>query len=296
MTIEEMNQRKRELGYNNQMISELSGVPLTTVQKVLSGTTTSPRRATIEALTRALSSGSDSAPRSKAVRQIVDENKGEALYRQYRYADEATSPAGRLSLLKEAMAAYGVAEKKTYTVSDMLSLPETFRAELIDGVFYDMAFPAPVHQLILGRLYYVLLPCVDRHPDCELYLSPSDVRLGSDNRTVVQPDLYIRCGSEESSTNEAGITTFVAPDFVAEILSPSSRAHDMIRKLNKYLDSGVREYWIIDPKEQRVIVYNFEKEEYLKSYTFDDTVPVEISGGECKVDFSYIREKVKKYL
>ena len=287
MTIEEMNQRKRELGYNNQMISELSGVPLTTVQKVLSGTTTSPRRATIEALTRALSSGSDSAPRSKAVRQIVDENKGEALYRQYRYADEATSPAGRLSLLKEAMAAYGVAEKKTYTVSDMLSLPETFRAELIDGQVYTMEAPTVRHQEILVELLFQLRLHIRSHKEgCKVFPAPIDVRLDRDDATLVEPDIIVVCHPESLTEKYCD----GAPDLVIEILSPSTRSKDMYLKCGKYRAAGVKEFWIIDPDKEKVIVYRFEADDDVLIYGFSDKIPVGIWKGECQIDFSELMQ------
>ena len=289
MTIEEMNQRKRELGYNNQMISELSGVPPTTVQKVLSGTTTSPRRATIEALTRALSSGSDSAPRSKAVRQIVDENKGEALYRQYRYADEATSPAGRLSLLKEAMAAYGVAEKKTYTVSDMLSLPETFRAELIDGQVYTMEAPTVRHQEILVELLFQLRLHIRSHKEgCKVFPAPIDVRLDRDDATLVEPDIIVVCHPESLTEKYCD----GAPDLVIEILSPSTRSKDMYLKCGKYRAAGVKEFWIIDPDNQSVWIYDFANENYPQYYSFEDHIPVGISEGKCEIDFPEIKRNL----
>ena len=164
--------------------------------------------------------------------------------------------------------------------------------ELIDGVIYDMSCPLRVHQAILGQLHLQLAPCVEEHPECELFFAPADVRLDNDNRTMVQPDLYIVCGKEETDKRRLN----GAPDFVIEILSPSNRAHDMIRKLNKYHNAGVREYWIVDPEKLRVMVYDFTEDIYVKLYSFEDTIPVLISQGECSVDFRKILEKVRKYL
>ena len=131
MTIEEMRQRKRELGLTNQMIAERSGIPLSTVQKVFAGATSSPRRETIEALERVL--GQDKS----AV-----------------YGDPVTSDR----MVCETSAAYNVSavdgnssdtENRLYTLEDYLRLPDDQRVELIDGVFYDMAAPTTIHQSIV---------------------------------------------------------------------------------------------------------------------------------------------------
>ena len=108
---------------------------------------------------------------------------------------------------------------------------------------------------------------------------------------MVQPDLYIVCNSHDSDPRRLN----GAPDFIIEILSPSSRTHDMFRKLNKYHGANVREYWIVDPDRQRVTVYDLEHEELPVTYTFADTVPVLISNGECSVDFAQIRERLKRF-
>ena len=87
----------------------------------------------------------------------------------------------------------------------------------------------------------------------------------------------------------------VQPDLVVEILSPSTRSKDMLLKLYKYHNAGVREYWIVDPKNKTVIVHYFEEDEYLpKTYTFDEKIPIGISDGYCTIDFSKINGYVYK--
>ena len=81
-----------------------------------------------------------------------------------------------------------------------------------------------------------------------------------------------------------------APEFVAEIISKSSRKTDTIIKLNKYMKAGVREYWIVDPYNEAVTVYDFGSDIFPAHYTFDDTVPVGISGGDCSIDFRRIKD------
>ena len=116
-----------------------------------------------------------------------------------------------------------------------------------------------------------------------MYLSPCDVRLDKDNYTMVQPDLLVICKEYDPDA----IRYEGAPDLTVEILSPSSRSKDMILKLYKYKNAGVREYWVVDPKNQVVIVHRLEDDDYKPEiYGFDATIPIGISGGKCSIDFS----------
>ena len=180
-----------------------------------------------------------------------------------------------------------------YTIDDYYALPDDQRVELIDGVFYDMGAPALIHQKILGDLYILFRECADRHGvPCEVYLSPCDVRLDMDNYTMVQPDLLVICREYDIHA----IRYEGAPDLVVEILSPSTRSKDMFLKLYKYQNAGVREYWVVDPEHRKVTVHCFEAEEYQpKTYDFNSKIPIEISHGECSIDFSRIMSGLKKY-
>ena len=180
---------------------------------------------------------------------------------------------------------------RKYTIDDYYALPDDKRFELIDGIFYDMSAPTQIHQALLGQLYIQFSACIESHPECELFFAPLDVRLDNDDYTMVQPDLLIVCNRSDKDKRRIN----GAPDFVVEILSPFNRSHDMIRKLGKYKDAGVREYWIIDPEKGKVIVYDLEHDDFLRLYTFRDSIPVLISDGECSIEFERIYEKVKRY-
>ena len=120
-------------------------------------------------------------------------------------------------------------------------------------------------------------------------IAPLDVQLDRDDRTMVQPDVLVVCDRSKVVRR----CVYGAPDFVVEILSPSTWEKDMYVKLGKYESAGVREYWIVDPKKKRVLVYDFEHTDFPALYTFTDQIPVGIFAGECRVDFASIYEYVR---
>ena len=308
MAIEEMKKWKRTLGMTSGEISEASGVPLSTVQKIFSGVTKSPRRATLDAILSALERQAkmEGIPfeTTSAIRESTfDTNSScgkdyDSLYSGSLYGENGST--GYPDRLEESAGVYRVekrdvpSEKKQgeYTLDDYYALPDERRVELIDGVIYDMSAPAIIHQKILGELFILFRECMDRHEgNCEVYLSPCDVRLDRDNRTMVQPDLLVVC--EEY---DIGAKAFDgAPDLTLEILSPSTRSKDMLLKLYKYANAGVREYWIVDPDQQTVLVYDLGHENYYpEKYSFEDRIPILISGG-CSIDFSRIMRRIERY-
>ena len=133
MTIDEMKARKRELGYSNLMISQKSGVPLGTVQKIFSGITRNPRRDTITALEKLLQAPSYSQT-----------------------ADSGSIRRPEAAAVREGAVKYSAQPQeygKQFSIDDYYALPEDQRMELIDGVFYDMGAPSMTHQKILGELH-----------------------------------------------------------------------------------------------------------------------------------------------
>ena len=272
MTIEQMKARKTELGLTSEMISQAAGVPLSTVQKIFSGITKAPRKLTIEALERVLKeegNGSGSG------------GSGEVLYPESR--------VGKVGVIREAAGGYSaLPETRLHTIEEYYALPDEQRVELIDGVFYDMGAPSMNHQEILGDLHILFRECVKQHGmNCKVFLSPCDVRLDRDDYTMVQPDLFVFCHEYDRNA----IRYEGAPDLVIEILSPSTRMKDMVLKLHKYQCAGVKEYWIVDPKHRTVTVHYFEDEDYApEMYGFQDVIPVRISKGVCRIDFSQVGE------
>lgn len=146
------------------------------------------------------------------------------------------------------------------TVADMEALPESTRAELIDGVIYDMAAPTIAHQRIVGFLTVeISLYIRSKGGKCEVFPAPFDVQLDKDEYTLVQPDISVICDKDKLSNGKRCIG---APDWVIEVVSPSSDTSDYKLKLFKYQAAGVREYWIIDPDAERISVFRFESDTF----------------------------------
>ena len=269
MNIEEMKQRKKELGYSNAQLAELSGVPLGTVQKIFSGATTAPRHETLRLLEGVLSESPAPPPRQ--------------VYR----------PMGRKESMavKESEFMYFAKKQGEYTVDDYYHLPKDKRFELIDGVLYDMSAPSSLHQLIGGYIHAQLFNHITRKKGaCLPMIAPVDVQLDRDDKTMVQPDVLIVCNRDIVIRR----CVYGAPDFIMEVLSPSTKNKDRYMKLHKYSSAGVREYWMIDPNLQKVVVYNLQDEDAVPAvYGFDQQVPVQVLGGECIIDFTEMYEYVR---
>lgn len=198
--------------------------------------------------------------------------------------------ASGTSVVQETAAAYGGKKRGEYTLEDYYKIPEEHRVELIDGVIYDMASPTSIHQLWGGEVYRELANYIRQNQgSCIPLISPLDVQLDCDDRTMVEPDVLVVC---DRNKLKKGII-YGAPDFIAEILSPSTRRRDMSLKLAKYTEAGVREYWLVDPDKKKVIVYDLEHNELPSIYTFEDKVSVCIFDRKCIIDFSKIYENIR---
>lgn len=161
-------------------------------------------------------------------------------------------------------------QEQIYTTDDIYALPDGERAELIDGHIYYMAPPSRKHQLIAGDLYTIINTYIkSKGGSCEPYIAPFAVFLNGDSKNYVEPDISVIC--DKSKLTDKGCTG--APDWIIEIVSPSSRRMDYYTKLFKYRTAGVREYWIVDPEKNRVTVYDLEHED-MNEYTFNDIVKV----------------------
>ena len=156
-------------------------------------------------------------------------------------------------------------QEQYYTYQDWLDLElgECEMAELIDGRIYMMASPSRRHQAISRNMSTQLSNYLSGKK-CKIYFSPFAVRLEKD--TVVLPDIVVICDPKKLTPSGCSGT----PDLVIEILSPSTSSYDKVKKFKLYKESGVPEYWIVDPSDNLVSAYRLADNGYLAT-VYDDT-------------------------
>ncbi len=177
----------------------------------------------------------------------------------------------------------------TYTYADYLKWNFDERIELIKGKIFKMS-PAPSrrHQESLRFIFSRLDRFLDKSP-CRLYPAPFDVRLTprkNDKRnkvyTIVQPDLCIIC--DLNKLDDAGCVG--APDLIVEILSPGNSRKEMKEKFEVYEENGVKEYWIVYPYDEYVMVYTLnENGKFIGSKPFvEDEIIQSLVFPELKIE------------
>ena len=182
-------------------------------------------------------------------------------------------------------------QENRYTLADALAWDEQDRVELIDGYPVMMAPPSRAHQKAVSELNRQLGNYLNGKT-CEVYPAPFAVRpferdgdFPEDVDTMVEPDITVVC--DPSKLDDVGCKG--APDLVMEILSPSSRRHDRIVKLDLYQRAGVREYWVVNP-EDRTVQVMLLKDSYLlpvEDYGREDMAKVNILE-DCAIDLSKV--------
>ncbi|MBD5484314.1 MAG: Uma2 family endonuclease [Lachnospiraceae bacterium] len=181
--------------------------------------------------------------------------------------------------------------KGLYTTADIEALPEGERAELIDGEMFMMATPMLRHQDLLMWLAATIWNFIAEHRGrCKILPAPFGVYIKDDEHNFVEPDISVICDLDK--LDEKGCHG--APDWVIEIVSPSSKYMDRVRKLTLYKEAGVREYWIVDPMQRNVTVYDLEHADNPKVSAFTDQVKVGIYE-DFAIDFNKYLEKLQEF-
>lgn len=176
-------------------------------------------------------------------------------------------------------------QPETITLEQYEALPENRRAEVFEGVIYDMASPSQIHQTLSMELSNIIYNYIkSKKRLCQVFSAPFDVKLSDNPLTIVQPDIMVICDRDKLDGKRCN----GAPDFIIEIVSPGNPSDDYIRKLYYYKNYGVREYWIVDPRHQKVIAYYLDQTDFeMNTYTFQDNIKVNIYD-DLFIDFSIL--------
>lgn len=272
MKIEDMKERKRIRGLTYEMIAEGSGVSLGTVKKIFGGYVTSPRYETIEALEKYFYEGERHL--AEYIKTVAEPTEINDVSFDYFGLPLKEKPQGE------------------YTIADLEEFPEDVQVELIDGYIFCQASPTPIHQKIAIQIGMALISYIaEKKGKCEAGVAATDFKLDpGDDKTMVQPDVFVVC--DDSKFGLKRMTG--APDLAIELKSPSNTSSYMTKKLCKYQETGVREYWNVDYEAGKIIVYNFETN-ITGFYNVRDRIPVGIFE-DLEIDFAKIDDEVQNYI
>jgi len=149
-------------------------------------------------------------------------------------------------------------DKKTYSYEDYKRLPEGAPYQLIGGSLIMTPAPDVYHQEISGRIEFQLREYVMKNDIGKVYDAPIDVRLSETD--VYQPDIIFILHKNKSIIGRKEIEG--PPDMIIEILSPATAYYDLREKYKVYEKCGVSEYWIADPKQKKIEVYENKNNKY----------------------------------
>jgi Uma2 family endonuclease len=140
------------------------------------------------------------------------------------------------------------------------NLPEGTLAELIDNVIYMSPTPVTNHQKVLQTIFRRLSEQIDDRDRGHVIVAPFDIYL-DETSNAVEPDIVVILKTNKNQPEPKGHFHGV-PDLVVEVLSPSNREHDLVKKKNLYEKFGVKEYWIVDPQTKATIGYTLDSGKY----------------------------------
>lgn len=281
MRLDEIQWLKKRLKLSVREISARSGVPVGTARKIIDGTSKKPHYSNLNDIAEVLLAEAAAQkvslveymtlhpdlypPREEVMKNEVLVAESDEAARWYSSLNGGHCTDGSLAV------GFSVKKPGEYTVADLEKIEKYTEGllELIDGVIYDIGTPNIVHQMISGRVSFEIAAFVkQKGGKCIPFTAPTGVRLGGarDNRNYLIPDVMLVCDRNRINTDAID----GAPDFVLEIISPSTKGKDETVKVKAYRDYGVREYWIINPYKKRLTVYFFE----------DDTMPIHVTALE----------------
>ncbi len=305
MTPEELKEAKKKKGYTSRKLSELSGVPLGTIQKIMSGATSAPRLDTMNALERVLMSPDPEVSYSSS-----------GLSSQALFVEEASVPFGSnpsrpsIRSFPDSRASGCVSPDSFHTNTPSIhaspaqctAVPENVLFETIGGKRYALPDFGGIHQLLAAELYRQLADALPEERPSEgksasghslplICLTPFPLELPGYPGSELFPDVFVAEG--QIQIHPGRITGI--PVFVAEIASPSTRKRDTSLKLETYVSAGVSEYWVIDPTDRSVMRCDIAHDNRIALFTFGTPVPVLTPSVACVIDTARFDELIRRY-
>jgi len=278
MDAKELKLRKKALGLTTAQVALMCELPVGTVSKIFTGETKNPSYLTIDKIDRVLAHEEMLA----RVRAYVD-----AILAYIK--DHPDEDVDQIKFEKNYRSEHGLdnAHMGKVTVQMLDEIGEDRRIELIDGHLIINEYPNMRHQMLVQNLGRKIDDYIrSNNGKCRAFSVGVNVFIDEDDYTLVGPDIVVLC--DDSRMNEMGIVG--PPDWVIEVTSPSTRGRDYGKKMHKYMDGGVREYWIIDLEKEKVTTYIEGEPMMAYVYSFEDEIPVYIYCGELKIRVNEVDE------
>ncbi|MBM4064043.1 MAG: Uma2 family endonuclease [Planctomycetes bacterium] len=153
-----------------------------------------------------------------------------------------------------------ITDRKKITYADYLKIDDNNRYEIFHGELRMVPAPSTDHQGISINLGSLIWKFVKEKKLGKVFEAPTDVVFDDDE--VFQPDIVFIKSERQDIIRENAIHGI--PDLIVEIVSPSSTFYDMVEKKEIYRKYGVKEYWLVFPKEKGIEVLTLENGEYLE--------------------------------
>ncbi len=292
MIVEELRMRKKNLKLTTRELAILADLPQGTVSKIMTGETRNPSYITIEKLTDAIEK-QEMLVRLRAYQEAMhqyfaehpedagDQEKFERIYRETNHLEDRVPIPFAIPKPDEVLSDGNLAlHDDRMTVSELSKLGEHREYELINGSLIVAEMAGVRHQRMVRKIGKFISEFVEsKHGDCEVFDVGVNVYLDEDDYTLVIPDIAVVC--DPSRICEKGIIG--APDWIIEVVSASTRQTDYHKKLHKYMDAGVREYWIVDMDRSMVSVCVNGEPMQITIYGIHEEIPVNIYGGELRI-------------
>lgn len=274
ISVEEIRKLKERCGYSVAQLSRYSGVPVGTIRKILNGATKQPRQATLLALQQVLT-GSEEDCEGKSM-QYAMRASADCVRETARYPTDRRKESSDSSCASQ----------------DRLKTENEERQELIDGKLYDMGCPSFLHQELVHFLDIKISDYIQKNRGkCRVLEGPVAVRMEGSDRFELVPDLIVLC--DLTKRKKWGVLG--GPDLVLEVSSASTKKRDMGIKLSTYMNMGVREYWILNPEQQILMVHHFENEEYIPEVIpLEGDTYVRIFGKDSSISLDELRKIIEE--
>lgn len=303
MTPEELKAAKKKKGYTSRKLSELSGVPLGTIQKIMSGATAAPRLDTMNALERVLADpGTDYSRRPSG-------RSSQPQFLQDTSASFAAAPGptpGSQSESGPAENASGLTPQLTQNPAGIAArsdlLNHTLLNEFIGGKLFSLPVSDGIHRLISCEVYRQLSDALitagkssgrhhSRFPAPLVCLSPFPLELPGRSSTLLFPDVFVLEGQTKIHSGRI----IGVPSLIVEVTSPSTRKKDTSLKLETYVSAGVSEYWVIDPTDRSIMRCDIAHDNRIAMFTFGSAVQVLTKTIPCAMDTARFDELIRQY-